>query len=50
MSLRYPDVIPVLHELIEVFKNPPKGGTEEEEFGENFGLIKEKALARSVKT
>ena len=47
MSFRYPDVIPVPHELIEVFKYPPKDGAEEKEFKEQFGLIHEKALAGS---
>ncbi len=47
MSLRRPDVMPVLHELIEVFKYPPKDGAEEEEFDENFGLMNDKALAGS---
>ncbi len=47
MSLGHPDVMPVLHELIEVFKYPPKDGAEEEEFEEKFGLINDKALAGS---
>jgi hypothetical protein len=49
MSLRHSDVIPVLYELIEIFKHPPESGTEEKEFEENFGLINEKALADSRK-
>ncbi len=49
MSLRHPDVIPVLHELIEVFKHPPEGGAEEKEFEEELGLIDDHALTGTGK-
>lgn len=49
MSQCHPDVMPVVHKLIQIFKYPPEPGAENEELHEKFRLIHEQALAGSEK-
>ena len=49
MNLRHPDIMPVMYELIEVFKHPPEACAEDEEFEEKSWLVDEHAPAGSGK-
>jgi len=49
MNPRHPDIMPVMYELIEVFKHPPEAGTENEELEEIFPLVDKHALTGSAK-
>ncbi len=40
--------MPVIHKLVEVFKDPPKSSAEEKEFSEEIWLVQHEAMASSL--
>jgi hypothetical protein len=40
--------MPILHKLVEIFKRPPKSGTEQKQLGQKSWTIKKKAMAGTV--